>query len=260
MKVSYIKGQANQQVNSFAALTENAFTQAVFKDALKSMKIADKGRLIPEDADVDEYQFYIQGVGFHLAHALTWMRQLNFAVELLTNYDYSERISTSRADHLIYNIENYLIRLNSTYDRMLQLTNAVFHICTHEEHVSHSVIITNVKVRHRPEVVEKLKAIKKNLDKYAQDRHAIIHKHSLLDEKLRQIELLYQDNLLCQMTGEEKNQIKLVRKNCLRDYVVAKKAEFQNMNFKLNNLAEELFEELLIEYEFQKQQFKLRGY
>jgi hypothetical protein len=62
------------------------------------MNESHKGKLIPEGAEVDEHQFYLQGVGFHLAHALTWMKQLESAVELLTNYEYSKRMSTSRAD------------------------------------------------------------------------------------------------------------------------------------------------------------------
>ncbi len=247
-------------MNTYASLTECEFSQAVFRDARESMKNSQKGTLVPEDADVDEYQYYLQGVGFHLAHALTWMRQLESAVELFTNYDYSKRISASRADHLIYNVENYLIRLNSMYDRLLQLTNVVFHLGTSEEHVSHSVIISNVKVQHRHDVVSKLKAVKKHLDKYAQERHTIVHKHSLLDEKLRRVELFYHDELLEEMSDERKTNLKAFRANYLREYVVAKKTEFQEMNAQLAKLIAALFAPLLAEYEFQKQQFKARGF
>jgi hypothetical protein len=247
-------------MDNYTSLTESEFSQAVFRDARESMKDSQKSTLAPEDADIDEYQYYLQGVGFHLAHALTWMRQLEQAVELLTNYDYSKRISASRADHLIYNIENYLIRLNSTYDRLLQLTNAVFHLCNSEEHVSHSVIITNAKVQHRPDVVSKLKAVKKHLEKYAQERHTIIHKHSLLDEKLRRVELLYHNGILEEMSEERKAHLKVFRANHLREYVITKKAEFQQMNAQLAALVATLFAPLLAEYQFQKQQFKVRGF
>ncbi|WP_213909581.1 Cthe_2314 family HEPN domain-containing protein [Stutzerimonas nitrititolerans] len=247
-------------MNNYTSLTESEFSQAVFRDTRESMKNSQKSTLIPEDAEVDEYQFYLQGVGFHLAHALTWMRQLELAVELLTNYDYSKRISASRADHLIYNIENYLIRLNSTYDRLLQLTNAVFHLCISEEHVSHSVIISNAKVQHCPDVVSNLKAVKKHLDKNAQERHTIIHKHSLLDEKLRRVELLYHDEILEEMSDERKAHIKTFRANHLREYVIAKKTEFKQMNAQLAKLVATLFAPLLAEYLLQKQQFKVRGF
>lgn len=72
-------------MDTYAGLTESEFSQAVFRDARESMRHSQKGTLVPEDAEVDEYQFYLQGVGFHLAHALTMIRQLESAVEFLTN-------------------------------------------------------------------------------------------------------------------------------------------------------------------------------
>lgn len=246
-------------MDHFATLTKSKFAQLVFQDARESMS-EDPGELAPSNATIDEYQFYRQGVGFHLAHALTWLEQLNCAIELLTNYDYSKKISASRADHLIYNIENYLIRVNSTYDRMLQLVNSVFHLCVHEEHVSHSVIITNTKVTHRPSVVTKLKAVRKALEAYAQDRNTIIHKHSLLDEKLRRIELFYQDEILDSMPKDRRDGLKAFRANYLREFVVAKKQEFTEMNAKLAIVIQALFDALTVEYEHQKKRFKARGF
>ncbi|WP_141400815.1 Cthe_2314 family HEPN domain-containing protein [Pseudoxanthomonas wuyuanensis] len=240
-------------------MKESKFVQLVFEDARASMN-EDPGVLAPSDAAIDEYQFYRQGVGFHLAHALTWLDQLSFAVELLTNYDYSKKISASRADHLIYNIENYLVRVNAAYDRALQLVNSVFHLCVHEEHVTHGVIVTNTKVQHRPTVVAKLKALRKILDAYSQDRHTIIHKHSLLDAKMRRIELFYQDAILDAMPAEKRANLKAFRATYLREFVVAKKQEFSNFNAKLALAVQDLFDVLAVEYTFQKAQFKARGF
>lgn len=246
-------------MNHFGELKTSKFVQLVFQDARESIS-ENPGQLAPSDATVDEYQFYRQGVGFHLAHALTWLDQLNFAVELLTNYDYSKKISASRADHLIYNVENYMIRVNSAYDRMLQLVNSVFHLCIHEEQVAHSVIVTNAKVQHRPAVVAKLKALRKTLEAYAQDRHTIIHKHSLLDEKLRRIELSYRDEIVEQMPADRREGFKTLRASYLREFVVTKKQEFNSMNRKLALAVLALFDALTLEYEFQKTQFKARGF
>lgn len=102
---------------------------------------------------------------------------------MLVNFNYSKKGEISRADHLIYNIENYLIRLNSVYDRVLQLVNVVFHLCIREESISHSVVVSNYRVDHNSDVVKRVKAIRKYLDEYAQDRHTLVHRHSLLDEK-----------------------------------------------------------------------------
>lgn len=246
-------------MDNFVTLKTSKFVKLVFEGALGSMN-EEPGELSPSNATIDEYQFYRRGVGFHLAHALTWLEQLDFAVELLANYDYSKKISASRADHLIYNIENYLIRVNSAYDRALQLVNSVFHLCVHGEHVTHSVIITNAKVQHRPAVVAKLKALRKTLDSYAQDRHTIIHKHSLHDEKMRRIELFYQDAILDVMDSDRKAGLKAFRANCLREFVASKKQEFNEMNAKLAVSVHNLLETLAVEYEFQKTQFKARGF
>lgn len=80
----------------------------------------------PDDVLLDERQYYVQRTGFFLAHMLTWCKQLDLAIEFLANFDYSKKVNATRADHTIYNLENYLIRVNSVYDRGLQLINAVF--------------------------------------------------------------------------------------------------------------------------------------
>jgi hypothetical protein len=122
------------------------------------------------------------------------------------------------------------------------------------------VILTNTKVQHRPTVVAKLKALRKILETYAQDRHTIVHKHSLLDEKLRRIELFYQDAILDAMPAERKAALKAFRANYLREFVIAKKQDFNNMNAKLALAVQALFDALVVEYEFQKKQFKARGF
>ncbi len=243
----------------FDTLRNNNFVQTVFKDAQGSLE-KDPGKLDPPDAAIDEYQFYLQRVGFNLSHTLTWLDQLTYAVEFLTNYDYSKSLSTSRADHLIYNIENYLIRVNAAYDRALQLVNSVFHLCMNDEYVAHSVIITNAKVQHRPTVVSKLKVLRRTLNVYSQERHTIVHKHSLLDEKLRRIELFYQDGLLAAMSSQDRARHKAFRADYLRRFVVAKRKEFGGFNASLSSAVYGLFDALAVEYSFQKRQFEVRGF
>ena len=154
---------------------------------LPELKVKPSAIEMPEDVVLDEQQYYVQKVGFFLVHTLAWCRQLDLAIEFLSNFDYSKKIGANRADHAIYNLENYLIRINSSYDRILQLVNAVFHLGVSEEHVGHAVIISNAKVQHRPKVVSKTKAIQKYLKDYAQARHTLIHKHSYLDVKMRRL-------------------------------------------------------------------------
>lgn len=211
------------------------------------------GIYIPEEIELDEYQYYIHKVGFYMTHTIVWCKQLNLSIEFLSNFDYSKKISASRADHLIYNIENYLIRLNSAYDRVLQLVNAVFHLCISEENVGHSVIVSNYKVQHRPQIQSAIKRVQKYLKDYSQVRHTLIHKHSYMDVKLRKIELFYLNNLNNFRKDDSlKKELKQYRANYLRDYIAEKKDEFSTINSGLFERLNNLFNLLLEEYERQK--------
>jgi len=206
----------------------------------------------PKGVILYEDQYYIQQVGFYLVHTINLCQQLNLAIEFLSNFDYSKKNNASRADHLIYNVENYFIRLNSVKDRVLQLVNAVFHLCISEEHVNYSIITSNQKVKHRKLINSKIKAIKKFLEKYAQARHTIIHKHSYQESGLRKIELFY-------LTGIDEDMgenFKTFRSNHLRNYITKQKQNFTQINEKLFMLLDELFEALSKEYERQKENLK----
>ncbi|MGD0656976.1 MAG: Cthe_2314 family HEPN domain-containing protein [Syntrophorhabdales bacterium] len=243
-------------MNGFRFLKENVLVKTVLNDgreALADVKVKVTAIELPEDAELDEYQYYVHKVGFYLVHTLTWCKQLDLALEFMSNYDYGKRIQASRADHLIYNIENYLIRLNSVYDRVLQIVNAVFHLCINEESVGHTVIVSNYKVLHRPKIVRSIKAIQKFLHDYGQARHTLIHRHSWLDLRLREIELFY----LSERTDTGQNDewgkfLKHYRANHLREYLAEKKGEFAKVNADLGHLLDQLFTTLLEEYERQK--------
>ena len=205
----------------------------------------------------DEFQFYVHNVGFYLTHCLTWCKQLDASVEFLLNYDYSKKLNTNRADHLIYNIENYFIRLNSVYDRVLQIVNAVFHLCINEESVNHNVVISNLKVAHRSKIKSEIKSVNKFLSDYAQKRNTLIHKHSWRDVKLRKIELFYVTNIEeLKLTQKEKINLKSFRARKLKEYISEKKIEFNDINIGLYNKLNSLFSSLKPEYLRQKQRIE----
>ena len=148
-------------MSNFSKFDENDFLISVLKDgevAFSDIKVERVAIEIPEDIELTEFQYYIQKVGFYLVNTISWCKQLDLAIELLSNFDYSRK-ETTRAEHLIYNIENYLIRIKSVHDRVLQLVNAVFHLCINEANVNHGVIVSNYKVQHRPEILKAIKAV-----------------------------------------------------------------------------------------------------
>jgi hypothetical protein len=241
-------------MSKFSELDGNAFLLSVLEDgevAFSDIKVDRLAIELPEDVELSEYQYYIQKVGFYLVHTISWCKQLDLAIELLSNFDYSKK-EASRAEHLIYNIENYLIRIKSVHDRVLQLVNSVFHLCINEANVSHGVIVSNYKVQHRPEILKAVKAISKYLSEHEQIRHTLIHRHSLLDKDLKKIELFYLNNFEHIDDEEQVKRYKYVRTEHLKRFLSDKKSEFKEINSALYTLISTLFLELKPEYERQK--------
>ena len=207
---------------------------------------------VGEPPAVDELQFYVMRVGFALSHAINWIEQLHQAVYFMSDFGYGKKaaeLQINRQSHLLYNIENYLIRLQSVYDRCLQLTNAVFHICIANELVNHSLIVSNLHVS-RTTVPKLLKAVKKTIDGHAQERHQLIHRHSHMDPDLRRIELLYMHSAETWPVDAKYSYQNLVtfRADRVRSFTIKKKAEFVKINFALVTALAPLFDELLVQY------------
>jgi hypothetical protein len=239
-------------------LGQHAFFTLVGNEAKEIQKAL--GVQPTEDFDdstqLDELQFYVTRVAFTLSHTLIWAEQLHHAVHFMTDFSYGKKASkagVTRSHHLLYNVENYLIRLQSVYDRCLQLTNAVFHLCVSTEHVNHGSIVSNVKVE-RTSVPSLLKAVKKSIKGEEQERHTLIHKHSHLDPELRRIELFY---LYTEETWGENSHLPFetilaVRAQLVKKYTTRRKAEFAAMNADLAVALSALFDGLRVEYERQK--------
>lgn len=243
---------------AFEVLYQHPLFEQVTRDGIKSQKALGLGLMdeFDDSTTVDEMQFYTMRVGFALSHTLGWVEQLHQAVYFMTDFGYGKKakeLHIKRPAHLLYNIENYLIRLQSIYDRCLQLANAVFHICMSDELVSHSLIVSNLHIS-RTAVPKLLKAIRKTIDEHAQDRHQLIHRHSHMDPELRNIELLYMHS---KETWHEDSKftyetLATHRAERVRKFTVRRKAEFEKMNAALVTALRPFFDELLLQYKRQK--------
>ncbi len=234
----------------------------LFKEAVQdSIDVQDVlGLKLTDDFDeattLDELQFYVTRVGFALSHALGWAQQLHHAVHFMTDFKYGKKADEAgvrRSHHLLFNVENYLIRMVSMYDRCLQLANAVFHLCMSDELVNHGAIVSNLQVS-RTEVPKLLKAVRKAIKDEEQERHKLIHRHSHMDPELRRIELLYMHTEATWGTDRRfpyKNLLH-VRGQLVKKYTVRRKQEFEAINDQLVSALGPLFDGLLHEYRRQK--------
>jgi Cthe_2314-like HEPN len=241
------------------ALRQHAFVRVVLDDAMAvhTETGIDPLSEIDDDPPMDERQFYITRVGFGLAHTLTWVEQLHHAIHFLNDFGYSRKVRESgvnRSHHLIYNVENYLVRLQSVYDHCLQLTNNVFHICMSDELVNHGLIVSNLRVA-RTKVPKLLKVVRKTIEPKAAARNAIVHKHSYLDPELRRIEALYMHTEVTWSAGTPRMPYKnlvYVRSQRMKAATAAKRTEFELINSNLLAALDPLFGELITQYELQK--------
>lgn len=239
-------------------LKRHPFVRTVLDDAMRVQVEAGIGPFDdnPDEPPVDERQFYVMRVGYGLADALTWVEQLQHAVHFLNDFGYQravQREGVTRYHHLIYNIENYLVRLQSIYDRLLQLTNLVFHICMSDELVNHSLVVSNLRVS-RTKIPKFLRVVRKTIEPLATARNDIIHKHSYTDRDLRRLEAFYMYDETTWRESEKKvpyKNLKYLRSQLMKKTTTAKRKEFAAVNASLLQTLEPLFTELLAQYRLQ---------
>lgn len=241
------------------ALQQHPFVRTVLDDA---MKVNQEAGIKPmadasEEPLLDERQFYITRVGYGLSHTLTWVEQLHHAVHFLAHFNYERRAKeagVNRFHHLIYNVENYLVRLQSVYDRLLQLTNNVFHICNSDKLVNHGLIVSNLHVT-RTKVPQLLRAVRKIIEPQATARNDIVHKHSYTDPALRRLELFYMHTEATWGSSDRRLPFKNLahlRAPLMKQATTAKRAEFAAINAALLKALLPLFTELNVQYSRQK--------
>lgn len=248
---------------SIQALHQHSFFTEVSREAVMIQRDLGIDPLAESDEGplLDELQFYVTRVGYSLAHTLTWVEQLHQAVHFLSDFGYSKKLRTDgiqRSHHLIYNIENYLVRLQAVYDRLLQLTNAVFHICMSDELVNHSLIVSNLRVT-RTKVPRLLKATRNTIKDKFDDRNDIVHRHSYMEPELRKIELLYMHTKESWESSGNRMPYKnlcFVRSQRMKQVTTAKKTEFEFINASLTAALHPLFTELHAQHTKQKERLR----
>jgi hypothetical protein len=241
---------------------EHPFVTLVFKDAFEvDNLLADSTPLNVEPSYKrlpTEREFYILKVGHSLASLLHLCLQLDQALFYISNCRITPSMKNARIDrpsHLTYNIENYLIRTQMLYDRVLQLVNAVAHLCNSDENCTHKIIIENLKVK-QTRLPVLLKSLKKHLGKYIYKRNQIIHVRSYNDNNLRRLALLYV-TLLSDSRLKDSNPnlavdvpefVNYRARNIVRD----KKLEYTRFNTKLFKEVVTILDELKTRYEEEK--------
>lgn len=241
-------------------LKSHSFYNAILKDGnivLARIEIDPTDIELPRDCDFDEFEYYVHESGFSLMYFIKWCEQLDLALSLLSNFSYKDKMS--RADHFIYNVENYIIRIMTIYDRLLQVTNSVFHLCNSDDIVTSQTILNNIKVSRDP-IAKHLRKLRKYLmNNFSQKRNILIHQYSHRDKEMRTIEVMYSNNFE-HYAQEYHKQLKSIRATFLKDAIKNKKDLFKKTNKDLYDLVLPVFDCLQKEYVKQKKRLQLFVY
>ncbi len=206
----------------------------------------------------DEYEFYVLRVGSSLASLLHVCLQLDQALFYMSNCRITQamrKARITRPEHLLYNIENYIIHTQMLYDRILQLVNAVVHLCNSRENCTDKVISANVKVK-QTNLPRLLKSMKKRLGSYKAMRIKIVHHESYHDDELQGLSYISNTLLsspeLARTNPELSNEVHEFIDYRARGFARGKKNEYARFNTKVFKELLTFFDELRLVYEQQK--------
>jgi hypothetical protein len=190
-----------------------------------------------------EYEYYVYNSMFYFLQLLGLCRQLEGAVELLSNFSYRKTAGITRGDHLLYNVENYIIRIASLSDRLLQTINAICYLGIDERDINQDHVLRNIKVSSTS-IPKLFKEFHKTIKDYTGERNNIVHKFSYKEKQLSRVELFYQPFAAeALMKNPAFKHYKTFRQNYLTSYLKVKKKEFKETN---NNAFGKLL--LIIDY------------
>ncbi|HOI31069.1 MAG TPA: Cthe_2314 family HEPN domain-containing protein [Melioribacteraceae bacterium] len=180
--------------NTLKKLIDHPFSKRILKDSIEiknelyenHIKIDDAPKRLP-----NKLEYYKLDVGFHISQLFSWCQQLVNNVYFLrakSPHSTLNKYKITSYDLLIYHIENYYIRVQSMYDRLLNITNALFFLGNSPENVTHKIIIENIFVK-QAKLDTDLKKINKIIRDYlGAKRNQIIHQEGYQDQKIRDLE------------------------------------------------------------------------
>jgi hypothetical protein len=184
----------------------------------------------------ENWEYFEMSVGYYISQLFSWCQQLvnniHFINAKTPNSTLKKRSITSY-DLLIYHIENYYIRVQSLYDRILNLTDAVFFLGNSIDNINHKVIVDNSFVKMYKVDVDLRKINKTIRDYLGTRRNQIIHQANYKEQNITELEYycLFQDGINIPETDyEAKKFIPKIVKKLSQDIIEEKIPEFEKFN------------------------------
>ena len=240
-------------------LGQHLFTITVFEDAVSiDRAISVPGSQFKVDADYQrkptQAEFYCLSVGRSLASLLSICQQLEHSIFYFSSFTPSEKMrkaGISRQSHLLYCIENYIIRTRSMYDRVLRLVDKVFLVYNPSRLISHELVISNIHFKNS-DILSRLKSIRNPVKDFIRERNEIIHERKYLEDDLRELEG-YTIFLSIDEAPKNDKNFKFLINNLVSQIVKGKTKLFTEVNKKVFTEIAGLFDECIGKYQEQLQ-------
>jgi len=238
------------EYGSYYELATHPFVKDVFNVALEFQKELDRSSLYSVKVDLkrnpSEEEYYCLVLGTSLAHYLTTIQQLEHSILFMSNFSPTELMKengVTRATHLIWASENFIIRTQSAYDRLLVLIDRLFNIQNQANRINHESIVTNGHIA-ATKIPSLLKPVKNSVKKYYFERNTIIHEAPYHDDELRWLEgmsiLVKNQNLLREESEGIEEEIRFET----RRYLKNKKREYKRVTENLCKSTASAFSEM----------------
>ena len=247
-------------IKTFWDLTKHPFVKKVLQDAipiLKNITVSGTIRKVYPiyKRTVNKNEAYLLDTGHTLSQLAYICQQLSHIPLYLTSFRSSKKMEeggVTRHPHILLCVENYIIRTQSLYDRMLQLINVVFNIYNPPNEIGHSIIKDNSHVKNSG-LSSSLQKLRKLTGKYYKDRLKIIHRGSYHEDALRKLERLTIVSKESNFCHFEKQELKPLSDK----YVKEKAEEFGKMNTEFFVAIGNIFDYLIKRYKKQKEEDEL---
>ncbi len=177
-----------------------------------------------------------------IGNVVSCIDQLYFSVVMLSGYrSNAAPEKMNRYDYVVFGIENYYLRLTSTYDRCLRLANVIFQLGLPEKQCSNDTIIKNSHIKSTP-VADSLKMLDRFTAPFRFHRNTVAHQGTYSDKDLDRIGTYY-------LVVEEDDSFERYRhlyKAQMDDFVAERKQEFSGQVSELEKNVEKYFDVLYV--------------
>jgi hypothetical protein len=172
----------------------------------------------------------------------TTCSQLDQTIQFLSNFRSTKKLKEykiNRYDHVVYHLENHLIRITSIFDRCLIFTNQVFLLGNTPKNCKQYIILKNQYVQGTI-IAKILKKIEKHINPYRTKRNVIVHQEGYSHKDLRILE----GYSILEKQGEDFFH-QYYYKRQIDGFVKERKAELEVFNNTLFRLIDDFLTELL---------------